>query len=48
MLLAGAAQSVFVKIMALQAVKTVLAERMYYSECADFFLKGEETHLELI
>lgn len=36
-LLARAAHNVFVKIMAFQTVKTMLAERMYYSECSDFF-----------
>lgn len=35
-LLARAALNVFVKIMAFQTVKTMLAERMYYSECADY------------
>lgn len=36
-LLARTAHNVFVKIMAFQTVKTMLAERMYYSECSDFF-----------
>lgn len=36
-LLARTAHNVFVKIMAFQTVKTMLAERMYYSECSNFF-----------
>lgn len=35
------AHNVFVKIMAFQTEKTMLAERMYYSECSEFFVERE-------
>lgn len=41
-MLARTAHNVFVKIMAFQTVKTMLAERMYYSECSDFFFVERE------
>lgn len=47
-LLARTAHNVFIKIMAFQTIKTMLAERMYYSECSDFFVEREEIHLKLI
>lgn len=40
-LLARTVHNVFVRIMAFQTAKTMLAERMYYSECSDFFVERE-------
>lgn len=40
-LLARTAHNVFVKIMAFQTVKTMLAERMYYSKCSDSSVERE-------
>jgi len=37
MLLARTAHNVFVKITAFHTVKTMLAKRLHYSECSDFF-----------
>lgn len=47
-LLARTAHNVFIKTIAFQMVKTMLAERIHYSECSDFLLKGREIHLKLI